>query len=270
MNTKSICFLSAVRIREMLRAQEMSAVELVEIFIERIEKKNPKINAYCTPTFDLARKMAKEADLREKSGKEVPLLNGIPTSVKDLMATEGVLTTFGNKIFHDYIPDEDAEAVKRLKNAGIVLLGKTNTPNFGYGGGKTENMIFGLTRNPWNLAKTTGGSSGGAAAAVAAGLSPLALASDGGGSIRHPAAICGVYGLKPHKGRVSTYQNTPLKAISGFQTTHYGPITRNVEDAALMLDVLKGPYIFDPYSLPSQPGSYLESLKNPPDKLKIA
>ncbi len=270
MKTETICFTSAVKLREILSSQEISAVELTEIFIERIEKKNPKVNAYCTPTFDVARQMAKEADKRELSGEKIPKLNGIPTSVKDLMCTKGILTTFGNKIYKDFIPEEDAEAVKRLKNAGIVILGKTNTPNFGYGGGKTDNMIFGLSKNPWNLSKTTGGSSGGAAAAVAAGLSPLALASDGGGSIRHPATLCGVYGLKANRGRVSTYQNTPLKSIPGFHTTHYGPITRYVEDAALMLDVLKGPYALDSHTLPAQPGSYLESLKTKPDKLKIA
>ncbi len=264
MNKEEICFMSACEMLKAIKNQELSSLEITETIIERIEKVNPIINAYCTPTFDLAREMAKKADDAVKKGEILGSLHGIPTSIKDLNLTKGIRTTFGSKIYENYIPDEDNVCVTRLKEAGIVILGKTNTPEFGYAG-ITDNKIFGPTKNPWNLYRTSGGSSGGAAAAVSSGISPLALGSDGGGSIRHPATFCGVYGIKPQYGRVPEY---PKRGVSFFLSQR-GPIVRYVEDAALMLDVLKGPYELDRNTLPRQNINYFESIKEKPDKLKI-
>ena len=151
--------------------------------IERIEKINPIINAFCTLTFDLAREMAKKADNAITNGKDLGLFNGIPCSIKDETDTAGIRTTYGSVILENNIPKKDAVIVKRLRNAGAVILGKTNTPAFGFKG-VTDNVLFGATKNPWNLGRTSGGSSGGAAASIASGLNYLAIGSDGGGSIR--------------------------------------------------------------------------------------
>ena len=264
MNKTEICFMSALDLRDSIAHQELSSSEVTEIFIERIQEINPIINAYCTPTFDLARDMAKEADKKVKNGDKVGTLNGIPTSIKDLNETGGVRTTFGCIIFENNFPDEDELLVKRLKGAGIVLLGKTNTPAFGHKP-VTENKIFGETRNPWNRERTPGGSSGGAAAAVASGLGPLAQGSDGGGSIRVPSCLCGVYGLKPNYGRVPRLWTK----ASFYRLSHNGPITRYVKDAALMLDVMAGSDTIDKYTL-SNPGySFLKTLEEIPKKIKI-
>lgn len=172
LNKDDICFMSACDMAEKIRTQELSALEITETIIERIEKINPIINAYCTTTFDIAREMAKKADERVKNNEDLPPLNGLPTSIKDLVPVKGVRTTYGSKIFEHFIPDEDAVVVTRLKEAGCVILGKTNTPEFGFKGA-TDNLIFGATPNPWNLNKTSGGSSGGAAASVVCGMGAI-------------------------------------------------------------------------------------------------
>lgn len=265
MNKEDICFMAACEMVDKIKTQELTSQEITEIIIERIEKINPIINAYCTPTFELAREMSKKADERVKKNEKIPPLNGIPTSIKDLVQVKGVRTTFGSKIFENYIPQEDAIVVKRLKDAGCVILGKTNTPEFGFKG-VTDNLIFGTTPNPWNLDKTSGGSSGGAAASVVCGMGPLAQGSDGGGSIRHPACFCGAYGLKPSFGRVPIYPrtSTPIATLSVI-----GPIVRNVSDAALMLDVMKGPFEGDRFSLPKDDVKYFDYINKKPNKLKI-
>jgi aspartyl-tRNA(Asn)/glutamyl-tRNA(Gln) amidotransferase subunit A len=265
MNKEDICFMPACEMVEKIKTQELTSVEITEILIERIEKINPLINAYCTPTFDLAREMAKKADDAVKKGETLGKLNGIPTSIKDLNLTKGIRTTFGSKLYENFIPEDDGEVVKRLKNAGCVILGKTNTPEFGYIG-VTHNFIFGETKNPWNLKRTSGGSSGGAAAAEAAGLSILAQGSDGGGSIRSPSALNGLYGIKASFGRVPNY---PQKYLFGETLKHIGPIVRNIKDAALMLDVMKGPHEGDKYSLPKEDINYLDHVDEKPKKLKI-
>ncbi len=265
-NKENLCFMSACDMRDVIETQEYTSQEITEVIIERIEKINPIINAYCTPTFDFAREMAKRADKVVEKGEKLGLLHGIPTSIKDLAETKGIRTTFGSKIYENYIPKKDIVAVRRLKEAGCVILGKTNTPEFGYKG-VTDNLIFGTTRNPWNLERTPGGSSGGAAAAVASGLGPLALGSDGGGSVRIPSCFCGNYGLKPNFGRIP--QNS-MKIYGNFGTfVHNGPIVRYVKDAALMLDVMAGEDDSDRYSLPKPNFSYLEKLKEKPNKIKI-
>ncbi len=265
MNKEDICFMSACDMAEKIKSQELTSLEITETIIERIKKINPKINAYCTTTFELAREMAKKSDDAVKKGEKLGLLNGIPTSIKDLNLLKGVRTTFGSKLYENFIPEEDGIAVKRLKEAGCVILGKTNTPEFGFKG-VTDNLIFGVTRNPWNLERTSGGSSGGAAASVASGIGPLGQSSDGGGSIRHPACFCGVYGIKPSYGRVPNY---PQMFLFGEFLKHIGPITRYVKDAALMLDVMKGPHDGDKNSLPDLNENYFESIDEKPDKLNI-
>ena len=265
MNKDDICYMPAWQMAEKIKSQEFSSIEITEVFIERIKKINPIINAYCTTTFDLARIMAKKADLAVKKGEKLGILNGIPTSIKDTFSTKGIRTTFGSKLFENYIPKEDSVCVSRLKDAGIVMLGKTNTPEFGFKG-VTDNFIFGATKNPWDLNRTPGGSSGGAAAGQASGLSFLALGSDGGGSIRVPCSFCGLYGLKPSFGRIADY---PSNRMMGTTLRHLGPIVRNVKDAALMLDAMKGPYEGDRYSLPKEDFNYIDVVEERPKKLKI-
>ncbi len=260
-----ICFMSALEMREKIKTQELSALEITEVLIERINKINPLINAYCTLSLDMAREMAKQADEKVKKGEKLGELIGIPTSIKDLMQTKGIRTTYGSKLYENFIPEVDDIAVERLKKEGCVLMGKTNTPEFGHVP-ITQNLVFGVTKNPWNLEKTSGGSSGGAAAAVASGLSTLALGSDGGGSIRLPSSLCGVFGLKPTFGRIPRY---PPIGIAFWSMDHYGPISRYVKDAALMLNVMKGFHPADKNSFPDEGIDYVKCLDQIPDKLKI-
>lgn len=265
MNKEDICFMPAFEMADKIKTQELTSLEITETIIERIEKLNPILNAYCTSTFDLAREMAKKADDSVKRDEKFGILNGIPTSIKDLMQTKGILTTYGSKLYKDFIPEQNDVAVQRLIDAGCVMLGKTNTPEFGHIA-LTNNKIFGETMNPWNIETNSGGSSGGAAAAVAAGLGPLALGSDGGGSIRVPCSCCGVYGLKPTYGRIPSH---PRIGINFMTMDHYGPIVRYVKDAALMLNVMKGYHPGDPNSFPDDNTDYLEILNDKPRKLKI-
>lgn len=268
MDKENLSYISAVDLANMIKNQEISSQEITEIIIERIEKYNPIVNAYCTPTFDLARKSAKLTDDKVKKGEKLGLIQGIPTSIKDLTDTAGIRTTMGSKIFEHNIPVQDDLIVKRLKNAGMVMLGKTNTPEFGHKG-TTDNAIFGETKNPWNLNRTTGGSSGGAGAATALGLCFLAQGSDGGGSIRTPSSFCGLYGIKPSFGRIP---QTSMLTMGNFGTlTQKGPLVRYVRDAALMLDVMVGADDIDRYSLPNpEPGfSFLKGLDEKLGKLKV-
>ncbi len=261
---EELCFCSAIEIAKLVRERRVSAVEVVEAFEARIERANPKLCAYVTLTGEKAREAAREIEgILARGGKVGPLV-GVPFSVKDLVFTAGVRTTGGSLVYRDFVPAEDSCVVERLKGAGAILLGKTNTPEFGYKA-TTENLLFGETRNPWDLGKTPGGSSGGAGAAVAAGLSPLAVGTDGGGSIRIPASFCGIFGLKPTFGRVP---NTP--GFGGWRTlSHTGPMTRTVADAALMLDVIAGPDERDRTSLPADRTSFLQALQVFPQKLRL-
>lgn len=229
----------------MIRRRAVSPVEVVEAVLERIERINPAINAYCTVTAEYAREAARAAEQAVARGAALGPLHGVPYSLKDLTPTRGIRTTMGSKIFEHFVPEEDAILVERLRDAGAILLGKTNTPEFGCKP-FTDNRIFGTTRNPWALNRSAGGSSGGAAAAVAAGLGPLAEGSDLAGSIRHPAAWCGVVGFKPSQGRVARYPN----AAGWNAMSMNGPITRTVADAALMFSVMAGPDPRDPLALP--------------------
>jgi len=264
LSKEDICFMPAYEMAEKIKTQELTSVEITETIIERIVKINPLVNAYCTPTFNLAREIAKKADELAKKG-EGGIINGVPTSIKDLMQTKGIRTTFGSKLYEDFIPEQDDVVVQRLMDAGGAILGKTNTPEFG-SIALTNNKVFGETKNPWDLETNSGGSSGGAASSVASGLGPLALGSDGGGSIRVPSSCCGVYGLKPTYGRIPSY---PRIGIAFKSMDHYGPIVRNVKDAALMLNVMKGDHPADFNSLPDDNIDYVKILENKPKKLKI-
>ena len=263
---KEICYMSAYEMADKIKNQEITSEEITEIIIERIEKINPIINAYCTPTFELARDMAKKADKAVKEGEKLGLLQGVPISIKDETETKGIRTTYGSLLFQNNVPREDEAVVKRLKDAGIVILGKTNTPAFGYKG-ETDNLIFGVTKNPWNLERTTGGSSGGAAGAVASGLGPIGIGSDGGGSIRIPSCFCGLFGLKPTYGRVPQNSMKLMGYLGTF--VHKGPLVRYVKDAALVLDVIAGQDDSDRYSVPKPRYSYVEKFDEKPNKLKI-
>ncbi len=249
----------------MIRAKQVSPVEVTEALLTRIETLNPKLRAYCTVTADVARRAAREAEIAVQKNEPLGPLHGVPFSIKDAIYTRGIRTTGGSRLFADLVPEEDAVAVARLRVAGAVILGKTNTSELAHKA-TTSNPLFGPTRNPWDPTRTPGGSSGGAAAAVAAGLGPLALGTDGGGSIRIPAAFCGVVGLKPSYGRVPQYPGFP--GYEGLLVT--GPITRTVRDAAAVLDVIAGSDDRDRVSLPREPGSYLDGCEEGVKGLHVA
>src|SRR3954452_14893290 len=237
---------SAVELAKLIRRGQLSPVALVESLLARIERVNPQVNAYCTVTAEQARARAREAESALRSGADLGLLHGVPYSLKDLTPTRGIRTTMGSKIFEHNVPDQDGLLVQRMSSAGAILLGKTNTPEFGCKP-FTDNRVFGATRNPWALDRSPGGSSGGASAAVAAGLGPLAQGSDLAASIRQPAAWSGVVGFKPSQGRVPRVPNA--SGWSGLSVD--GPITRTVADAALMFAAIAGLDPRDPLSLPS-------------------
>ncbi|HXJ79996.1 MAG TPA: amidase [Candidatus Methylomirabilis sp.] len=243
---EELCWMSATDLAAAIRARRVSPREATEAVLSRIEAVNPRINAYCTVAADRARAEARGAEAAVMEGETLGPLHGVPISFKDLTSTAGIRTTFGSKIFEHNVPEDDAIVVERARRAGAIVMGKTNTPEFGCKG-VTDNLIFGHTRNPWRLDRIAGGSSGGAAAAVAAGLGPIGEGSDLAGSIRIPAAVCGVVGLKPSLGRVPRWP-----ALNGWTgLSHVGPLTRTVRDAALALSVWAGPDERDPQSLPA-------------------
>jgi Asp-tRNA(Asn)/Glu-tRNA(Gln) amidotransferase A subunit family amidase len=258
-----LCWMTAADLARAIARKQVSPVEVLDAVLARIEKLSA-LNAYVT-LDEGARRAAKAAEraLVRRSAKLGPL-HGVPFSVKDLVVTKGVRTTFGTPLYRDHVPTEDAPIVERLKAAGGIMVGKTNTPTLGWVG-VTDNLIFGLTRNPWNLGRTPGGSSGGAAAAVAAGLAPLAVGTDGGGSIRKPAAFCGIFGLKPTYGRIPIHPHGASWSFS-----HLGPMTRTVRDAALMMNVCAGADPRDQYSLPADRVDYVGALRGSVKGLRVA
>jgi aspartyl-tRNA(Asn)/glutamyl-tRNA(Gln) amidotransferase subunit A len=239
MNESDIAFASIEEIGKLFRKRKVSPVELTKLMLERIERLNPRLNAYLTVTEELALAQAKKAEteLYASRGRKGPRdrgpLHGIPVSLKDNIYTKDVRTTTGSKILKDFVPQHDAQVVSQLKEAGAILLGKTNLHEFAYGV-TTNNPHFGPTRNPWDLSRIPGGSSGGSAAAVAAGLCYGSIGTDTGGSIRIPAALCGIVGLKPTFGRVSLAGVVPLSP----RLDCVGPLARSTADVALLLDPL--------------------------------
>jgi aspartyl-tRNA(Asn)/glutamyl-tRNA(Gln) amidotransferase subunit A len=230
---ESIAYLSASELRDRYRTKALSPVEVTRAILDRIDRLNPVLNAFTVVTAELALEQAHAAERAYAAG-DAPPLAGIPISIKDLTPTRGIRTARGSLLNPDWVPDEDAPVVERLYAAGAVMLGKTNTPELGWKG-DSGNRVFGPSFNPWDLTKTPGGSSGGAAAAVAAGLGPLAQGSDGAGSIRIPAAFCGIFGFKQSFGLIPQYPPSAVGDLS-----HLGPMTRTVRDAAMMLNVMAG------------------------------
>ncbi|MBW2085495.1 MAG: amidase, partial [Deltaproteobacteria bacterium] len=263
-DTESICYRPAVELARMIREKKLSPIEVVNAFLQRIEEINPKVNAFCTMTAETAVEEAQRAEQAVMDGEPLGPLHGLPFSIKDLVYTKAVRTMRGSKIYQDYVPDEDAILVTRLKDAGGIMVGKTTTPEFGHKG-MTDSLVTGVTRNPWNTDLTPGGSSGGAGAQVAAGMTPLAVGTDGGGSIRIPSSFSGIYGLKPSYGRVPVYPASTLDSLSTA-----GPMTRTVADAALMLSVMAGPDDADPLSLEAPPADYVGQLTRGIQGLKAA
>ncbi len=255
-----LAFATATEQAELVRRRQVSPVELVETYLERIERLEPQLNAYVTVCAEEARASARGA---EAEPAERPF-HGVPLPIKDLNETAGVRTTFSCRAYADYVPTFDGAVVRRLKDAGFILLGKTNTPEFG-STAVTESELNGACRNPWDTARTPGGSSGGAAAAVAAGLAPAAQGSDGGGSIRIPASCCGLVGIKPARGRVSP---APYGGLEGLSTS--GPIARTVGDAAALLDVMQGYETGDPYWAAPPGRPFAEEVGSDPGRLRIA
>src|SRR5262245_13104904 len=230
-----LAFLTISELSELIRTRKVSPVEVTGLMLQRIEELNPTLNAYITVTPEPAMKSAQEAETEIQRGKWRGSLHGVPVALKDLFDTAGVRTTAASALYKDRVPDQDAEVVRRLKAAGAVLLGKLNMHEFAYGGSSTVSH-FGPVRNPWQPNHSAGGSSGGSAASVAAGLCFGALGSDTGGSIRIPAAHCGIVGLKPTYGRVSVRGAIPLS----WSLDHVGPIARTVLDAAVLLQAVAG------------------------------
>ncbi len=235
---------SASELARALRAKELSAREVVTAHLARIEQTNPRVNAIVTLVADAALRQASDADDAAAHGRFTGPLHGIPVAHKDNHLTAGIRTTFGSRARGDFVPDTDDLVIERMKAAGVITLGKTNVPEFA-AGGHTFNEVFGITRNPYDLAMTAGGSSGGAAAALAAGMHPLADGNDFGGSLRLPAGFCNVIGLRPSAGRVPVYP-----ATDGFVgLSVQGPMARTVDDVALLLSVMAGPDLRSPISL---------------------
>jgi len=259
-------FIEAWDLRELVRKKEVRPREVAEFFLARIEKLNPKLGAFMTVTAERA--IADAARLEKMNASEaakLPLF-GVAYSLKDLLWTKDIRTTFGSKNYENWHAPADAELAVRLANSGGILLGKTTTPEFGLRP-TTEGGLCPPARNPWNLEHTAGGSSGGSASAVCAGLHPVAQGSDGGGSVRIPAACCGLVGIKPSRGRIT---NAPSvgEAWAGLSTG--GPIARTVRDAALMLDAMAGMMPGDPYAARPPLRPFLEEVSAHPKKLRLA
>ncbi|MET9259879.1 amidase [Amycolatopsis sp. NPDC004079] len=265
MSAEEICYLPARELARRLRTREVSAREVLQAHLDRIEQVNPQINAIVTLTAERALSEAAAADERLAHGEEVGPLHGIPVAHKDTHDVAGVRTTYGSPIFADHVPDSDTLVVERIRNAGAITLGKTNAPEFG-AGSHTLNPVFGATRNPYRRDLSAGGSSGGAAAALAAGLQPLAEGSDMGGSLRNPASFCNVVGLRPSPGRVPTWPATlPWEAL-GVQ----GPMGRTVADVALLLSVIAGHDERNPISLDQPAAPFAGSLDADLAGLRVA
>jgi amidase len=255
---RDLCFVPASELLRLYKTRKASPLEVMQAVFARIDAVNPTLNAYVTLARESALAAARKATAALRKQAALPPLHGIPVSIKDLTPTKGLRTTWGSKIFADHVPEEDAITVERLKQAGAIVVGKTNTPEFG-AGGNTFNAVFGPTRNPWNPALTCGGSSGGAAVALATGMGPLAQGSDTGGSLRMPAAFCGVVGFRTSPGLVPHHP----RALAWDTISVTGPMARTVTDTALMLSVLAGPDDRAPLSYAVDTRELTKALKAP-------
>ena len=264
---EELSFKPATELRRMMDSREVSSVELTEMFNRRIEELNPSLNAYLAVCPEQALEQARAADAARQRGETLGPLHGIPISVKDLEMTSGIPTTVGSALFRDRTPEIDSVVVERVRRAGAVILGKTNTPEFGLSG-TTENRLGDACRNPWNTDCTPGGSSGGAGSALAAGLCTLATGSDGGGSIRIPSSFSGVFGIKPSQGRVPRYGGYGTPAANHFSQS--GPMSRTVADTALLLQVMAGSDSRDVISMREEPPDFSAGLEGGVRGWKIA
>lgn len=248
-----LCFLHATELAALLRAKKVSAREVMQAHLAQIERVNPKVNAIVTLVADRAMADAGKADEAMAHGRALGVLHGLPVAHKDLVDTAGIRTTRGSPFYRDFVPTKDAVIVQRIRAAGAITLGKTNTPEFG-AGSQTFNTVFGATKNPYDVSKTCGGSSGGAAVALACGMVPIADGSDTGGSLRNPAAFCNVVGFRPSPGRVPSDAHTwsPLSVS--------GPIARTVADVALFLSAMAGPDRSGPLSIDEDPARFAKPL----------
>ncbi len=263
MDANDVGFATARDLAADIRVGQVSPVEVVDALLARIERLNPQTNAFCLVLDDEARAAARSAEEAVRRGETLGPLHGVPVAIKDQMNVTGARVAFGSRLLADVVATEDAPVIAGLRAAGAILIGMTTMPEFGWQG-HSWSPLYGMTVNPWNPARTTGGSSSGSAAAVAAGLVPLALGSDGAGSIRMPASFCGLVGLKPTYGRVAMYPVSVSELV-----THYGPMARTVGDTALMLDAISGPDPRDPFCLPPPTEVYLDACEGEVRGLRI-
>ena len=247
----SVCFMSALEMAQLIHTKKLSAREAIAIHLKQIERVNPKVNAIVTLVPEMAAADAAKADEMQAHKETLGPLHGLPVAHKDLMETRGVRTTFGSPLYRDYIPTEDDIVVERMRRSGAIIIGKSNTPEFG-AGSQTFNKVFGATHNPYDLTKTCGGSSGGAAVALACGLAPVASGSDTGGSLRNPAAFCNVVGFRPSIGRVPN----PKSSFAWSTLSTSGCLGRSVADLAFVLSTIAGPDRRAPMSI-NEPGDRL-------------
>ena len=268
MTNTDINFITAVELAQLIRNKDISCVEVMQAHIAQIDRVNPKVNAIVTYHPEQALEVAKAADVALQGGDNVGVLHGLPVAHKDLVDTAGVRTTYGSPIYADHVPQQDALLVERLKQAGAISVGKTNTPEFG-AGSQTFNEVFGATLNPYDLSKTCGGSSGGAAVALACGMVPIADGSDLGGSLRNPSNFCNIVGFRTAIGRVPVWPSqTPWSALAV-----QGPMARTVQDTALMLSAIAGPDARCPVALTDAGETFnplVHSLKRDFEGVRIA
>ena len=267
-NNDDLAFTSTTELRALIASGQVSPVEVTELYLSRIDRLDSRFNSYLTVTADHAIDSARRAEAAVARGDALGPLHGVPISIKDLELTRGIRTTGGSLAFRDRVPDEDSIVVERVRAAGAVILGKTNTPEFGLLG-HTQNLLGDHCRNPWNTERTSGGSSGGAGAAVVAGLCSLATGSDGGGSIRIPSSFCGVYGIKPTQHRVPMYAGAASTGVFNM-FSQSGPMTRTVADSAVLLQVMAGHDPRDAASLRDKPQDYLAATERGVDGLRLA
>ena len=255
---RELCFASATELGRLYRTRKVSPLEVMQSILAQVGRVNPQVNAIVTLARDSALAEARKATRVMSRRTELPPLFGVPITIKDLTVTKGLRTTYGSTIYADHVPTEDALVVRRLKAAGAIVLGKTNTPEFG-AGANTFNTVFGATRNPWNLALTCGGSSGGSAVALATGMGPIAHGTDLGGSLRIPAAFCGVVGFRTTPGLVPVYP----RELAWDQLSVHGPMARTVADSALVLSVMAGPDDRSPISYAVDTRQFVKAVRKP-------
>ena len=265
MQNDDLCFLSATEQSELIRSKKISATQLIQAHLDQIERLNPTLNAIVTLTAESAIAEAASADKKTAANEAVGVLHGLPVAHKDLFLTKGVRTTFGSLAFKDFVPDVDSLPVERLKKAGAISLGKTNTPEFG-AGSQTFNAVFGSTPNPYDLTKTCGGSSGGGAVALASGMISIADGTDLGGSLRNPASFCNLVGIRPSVGRVPSWP----ESLGWYTMSVPGPMARTVQDVALAMAAMSGPDDRSPISLEAPGEMFLNPLARSFKGCKIA